>query len=100
LQIPRAGGWVRAVLLLAATTLTWVFIIIPLLVVWGIAVVDIVRSRTLSRIAKLAWIAIVLILPVIGTVVYFVVRRPTDDEIRFHAEAINPTNRPPRPPLD
>jgi hypothetical protein len=66
--------------MIAATTATWVFILIPLLVVWVIGIFDIVRSP-LARSTKAAWIVIVLILPVIGTVVYFATRRPSKEEI-------------------
>jgi phospholipase D-like protein len=67
-------------MMLAATTATWVFILIPLLIVWVIGIFDILRSP-LARSTKAAWILIVLILPVIGTVVYFATRRPTAKEI-------------------
>jgi len=89
---------------LAVSTFVWVFILVPLLVVWVIGVVDIVR-RPLSRAATAAWIVIVLVLPFIGTLVYFVLRKPTQQEIERqlaaardapHAEA----DVGPRPPLD
>jgi hypothetical protein len=89
---------------LAASTFVWVFILVPLLVVWVIGLVDIVR-RPLSRPAKAAWIVIVLVLPFIGTLVYFVLRKPTQQEIERQLAA--PGDAPhveadvgPRPPLD
>jgi hypothetical protein len=66
--------------MIAATTATWVFILIPLIVVWLCGIVDIVR-RDLGRGAKAAWILIVVLLPVLGTILYFVLRKPTDKEI-------------------
>jgi hypothetical protein len=66
--------------MVAASTATWVFILIPLLIVWAIGIVDIVRSD-LARSTKAAWILIVVILPVIGTVLYFATRRPSAEEI-------------------
>jgi hypothetical protein len=66
--------------MIAATTATWVFILIPLIVVWLCGIVDIVR-RDLGRGAKAAWILIVVLLPVLGTILYFVMRKPTDKEI-------------------
>jgi hypothetical protein len=66
--------------MIAASTATWVFILIPLLVVWLLGIVDIVR-RDLGRGAKAAWILIVVLLPVVGTILYFVLRKPTDKEI-------------------
>lgn len=47
-------------------------------VAWVVAVVDMVRRRAeLSRGQLAAWILIVILLPVLGTVLYFVVGRPT-----------------------
>jgi hypothetical protein len=68
-------------LVLAASTFVWVFILVPLLIVWAIGVFDIVR-RDLSSGAKVGWILIVVLFPLIGTLVYFLLRKPTDTEIR------------------
>jgi hypothetical protein len=91
---------------LAASPFVWVFILAPLIVVWVIGVVDIVR-RPLSRPATAAWIVIVLVLPFVGTLVYFLLRKPTQQEIDLqqaaagdapHADALDDIE--PRPPLD
>jgi hypothetical protein len=91
---------------LAASTFVWVFILLPLIVVWVIGVVDIVR-RPLSRPATAAWIVIVLVLPFIGTLVYFLLRKPTEEELRLqqaaagdapHADARADVG--PQPPVD
>jgi uncharacterized membrane protein len=66
--------------MIAASTATWVFILIPLIVAWLCGIVDIVR-RDMGRSAKAAWILLVVLLPVVGTIVYFVLRKPTDEEI-------------------
>ena len=71
---------------LAASAFVWVFILIPLLVVWVIGVVDIVR-RPLSRQATAAWLIVVLVLPLIGTLIYFLLRKPTQEELRLHQAA-------------
>jgi hypothetical protein len=65
----------------AASTAVWIFILVPLIVIWAIGVVDILR-RDFGPGTKAAWIIIVLVLPVIGTVLYWVLRKPTDEEIR------------------
>ena len=69
----------------------WVFVGIPLLVVWAIGIVDIVR-RDLPASLKAGWIMIVLLLPFVGTLVYFIMRKPTPEEIRLTEQA----RRPPR----
>jgi uncharacterized membrane protein YoaK (UPF0700 family) len=45
-------------------------------VAWIVAVVDMIRRRAeLSRVQLVAWILIVIILPVLGTILYFVIGR-------------------------
>jgi hypothetical protein len=57
-----------------------VFILIPLVIVWAIGIVDIVR-RPLSPAQTAGWILLVVLLPLIGTLVYFLLRKPTEEEI-------------------
>ena len=71
---------------IAATAATWVFILIPLLIIWALGIVDIVR-RDMPGSHKAAWILLVLILPVIGTLTYFVLRKPTEAEMRRAVQA-------------
>jgi Phospholipase_D-nuclease N-terminal len=69
----------------------WVFVGIPLLIVWVVGIVDIVR-RDLPAGLKAGWIMVVLLLPFLGTLVYFIMRKPTPEEIRVTEQA----RRPPR----
>ena len=62
------------------------FIAIPVAIVWVIGVVDIVRGP-LSLGAKAAWIAVVVLLPIVGTIVYFATRKPTKGEGMLRDEA-------------
>jgi hypothetical protein len=55
------------------------FIAIPVVIVWVIGIVDILRG-SMSGKAKAGWIALVLVLPIIGTIVYFATRKPTKEE--------------------
>ena len=73
------------------STFAWVFIGIPLLVVWVVGIVDIVR-RDLPPGTKAGWILIVLLLPFVGTLAYFLLRKPTPEEVRLTEQA----RRPPR----
>jgi hypothetical protein len=89
---------------LAATAFVWVFILVPLIVVWVIGVVDIVR-RPLSGMATAGWIVVVVVFPFVGTLVYFLLRKPTPEELRRHrAAAADHADRrgdmEPRPPVD
>jgi hypothetical protein len=77
---------------LAMTAFTWVFIGIPLLIVWAIGIVDIVR-RDMPNGTKAVWILVVLVFPVIGTITYFVLRKPTGADVRRSREASADLNR-------
>jgi Phospholipase_D-nuclease N-terminal len=91
---------------LAASTFVWVFILLPLVVIWVIGLVDIVR-RDLPRQATIAWILVVLLLPLVGTLLYFLLRKPTQEELRRAQAAGSDGSRGhgrtdvgPRPPVD
>jgi hypothetical protein len=81
--------------MLAFSTATWVFILIPLLIVWVLGIADIVRRDNLDRSRKAGWILIVVLLPVIGTIVYFAMRKPSEKEIEEVQAASR--ERPDRP---
>ena len=51
-----------------------VFVAIPLLVLWGAVLVDIFRRTDLSGIKIATWVVLLLILPFIGAIAYFVTR--------------------------
>ena len=71
---------------LAASAMVWVFILIPLLVVWTIGLVDIFR-RDLPWGRKAGWMLVVVLLPVVGTITYFLFRKPTEAEIKQAQQA-------------
>jgi hypothetical protein len=71
---------------LAASTFVWVFILLPVVVIWVVGLVDILR-RDLSRQAKAAWALVVVLLPILGTLVYWILRKPTDREIELASQA-------------
>ena len=61
-------------------TVLWSFIAILWAIVWVITIVDIVRRQQRRR-AIAVWLALVIILPVIGAILYWVLRKPTAQEI-------------------
>jgi hypothetical protein len=56
----------------------WSLLGLAVLIAWVVAIVDLIRRRAaLSRSQLSAWILIVIILPFLGTILYFAVgRRP------------------------
>jgi hypothetical protein len=66
---------------IAMSTAAWVFIGIPLAIAWVVGVVDIFRHPMPTG-QRVLWIAIVIVLPIIGTIAYFTLRKPTEHEVR------------------
>jgi hypothetical protein len=63
-------------------------IAIPLLLIWVLTVVDIVRRHDLHASRKLLWALFVLVLPVVGVIVYFIARPPQASEVPETLDAI------------
>jgi hypothetical protein len=53
-----------------------VLIVIPLLLIWVLTLVDLFRRHDLSTGCTVLWALVVLVLPVIGVIIYFVARPP------------------------
>ena len=64
----------------------FVLIAIPLLLIWVLAVVDLVRRHDLTTAHKVLWGLAVLLVPIVGAIVYFVARPPVPED-RFAAPA-------------
>jgi hypothetical protein len=54
------------------------FIWIPLVFLWVFSIFDVFRQRTLSGLAKAAWLLLIVILPYIGVLCYLIFR-PRDE---------------------
>lgn len=55
----------------------WLLLIfIPLLMIWGFALVDIFRRDDISGGVKALWIIAVILLPFLGTLIYLIFRQP------------------------
>lgn len=53
----------------------WLLLIyVPLLLIWGTALVDIFRRDDLSGWGRAAWVVTVLVLPFLGTLIYLIAR--------------------------
>jgi len=66
---------------IAMSTATLVFIGIPAAVAWVAGLVDIFRHPMPTG-QRIFWILIVIVFPIVGTLAYFVLRKPTDHEVR------------------
>jgi hypothetical protein len=74
-------------------------IAIPLVLIWILTLVDIVRRHDLGGGSKALWIAATFVVPVIGPIVYFVVR-PAATSAREQEEVIAAAMADPYTPSD
>ena len=51
-----------------------IFIAIPLFMIWAFALMDLFQRDDLRGISKALWLFAILILPILGTAIYFLVR--------------------------
>ncbi len=76
-------------LVLAFSAAQWILLlvfIIPVLLLWGYAIVSLIGRLDLGIGAKLLWLLGILILPIIGSVLYFMLR-PAPQEQNRRAQA-------------
>jgi predicted membrane channel-forming protein YqfA (hemolysin III family) len=66
----------------------WITVFCLVALVWVLSVVDIVRQHY-SGSTTVAWIALVLVLPIVGSTIYLLVRKPGREEAeqQYLAEA-------------
>jgi len=60
--------------------------VIPVLILWGYAVVSLIGRRDLGIGAKLLWLLAIFLLPLIGSILYFMLR-PAPSEQNRRAQA-------------
>jgi hypothetical protein len=75
--------------ILAFSTAQWILLIvfvIPVLILWGYAIISLVGRRDLGIGGKLVWLVGILLLPIIGSILYFMVR-PAPQEQNRRAQA-------------
>jgi hypothetical protein len=70
---------------LAFSGAQWILLlvfIIPVVILWGYAIISLVGRRDLGIGAKLLWLIAILVLPLIGAVLYFMLRPAPQDQNR------------------
>ena len=74
---------------LAFSGAQWILLavfVIPVLILWGYAVVSLVARPDLGIGAKLLWLLVIILLPLIGSILYFMLR-PAPQEQHRRAQA-------------
>jgi phospholipase D-like protein len=61
-------------------TVLWIVGLSALVVIWGITIVDLFR-RHYSGSATVGWLALIVLLPFIGALIYWGMRKPTASEV-------------------
>jgi len=70
---------------LAFSGAQWILLlvfIIPVVLLWGYAIVSLIGRRDLGIGARLLWLLAILLLPIIGSVLYFMLRPAPQDQNR------------------
>lgn len=65
--MPGMGEWVIIGMMF--------FLLIPLLILPIIALIDILKSQFKNENDKLVWVLVILFLPIIGSILYFIIGR-------------------------
>jgi Phospholipase_D-nuclease N-terminal len=66
-------------------SLFWTLIAICVAIIWVITLIDLFR-RHLGAGPTAAWLAIVILLPFVGALAYWIMRKPSSDEVEHYAE--------------
>jgi hypothetical protein len=56
--------------------------VIPVVILWGYAIVSLIGRHDLGVGPKLLWLVAILILPIIGSVLYFMLRPAPQEQLR------------------
>ena len=74
-----------ALFVLALTGAQWIFVLaffIPVFILWGYAIISLIGRRDLGIGTKLLWLLAILALPIVGSVLYFMLRPAPQDQNR------------------
>ena len=66
-------------------TIIGITIGVALLIVWVITIVDVIRQPFSTK-RTVAWLLLVVILPFIGAIIYWTMRKPEPGEAEYFAE--------------
>ena len=61
-------------------TVFWIIAVSALVVIWAITIVDVFRGHH-SGAATVGWLALIVLLPFIGALIYWAMRKPTQTEV-------------------
>jgi hypothetical protein len=65
--------------------LFFMVVVVPILLLWCFALVDLFMRKDIGM-AKIIWLLVIIVIPVLGSVIYLLVR-PTPDELEAQDQA-------------
>lgn len=71
--------------IIAFSAMQWILLIgflIPVVILWGYALVSLVRRPDLGIGAKLLWLLAILVVPILGSITYFMLRPAPQEQVR------------------
>lgn len=86
------GGIVLIVSIALIWTLPWWgflsgFLIVGLIVVWCAVIYDLLQRADVSQWQKVVWAVVVVLLPVLGTLAYYLTR-PAPEKVRYRRDIV------------
>jgi hypothetical protein len=60
------------------------FVWLPLMLIWLFAIVDLFGRHDIGGLAKVLWLLAILFMPILGTLVYYLVRPAAPSEIESY----------------
>ena len=60
------------------------FIFVPLIMMWGFALVDLFTRKGMSAIARVLWLLFIILVPIFGPLIYLLVR-PRDEQVEYRS---------------
>jgi len=67
-------------------SLLWGTVALIVVIVWAITIYDIIR-RHLGAKHTVGWVLLVIVLPFVGALIYWALRKPTPDELQHTLDA-------------
>jgi len=79
-------------------SLFWTLIAILVAVIWVITLIDLFR-RHLGVGPTIGWLVLVIVLPFVGAIIYWIVRKPSADEVQHYVDVERATRHEEQRPM-
>jgi hypothetical protein len=79
-------------------SLFWTLIAILVAVIWVITLIDLFR-RHLGAGPTIGWVLLVILLPFVGSIIYWIVRKPSSDEVQQYMDVQGDMRREEQRPM-